>query len=92
MSSTAAGPSRLVVVDKADGLASADIVARVRLLIGTHKVGRAPNLPLDRRRPSCSCSASHRPKSIFASLILTEKAYDATVPPRGGGHDRRRRG
>ena len=37
-------PSGLVVVDKAGGLTSHDVVARVRRLAGTRKVGHAGTL------------------------------------------------
>ncbi|MFC5179055.1 tRNA pseudouridine(55) synthase TruB [Nocardioides taihuensis] len=72
--STASG---LVVVDKPGGLTSHDVVARVRRLAGTRKVGHAGTL--DPMATGVLVVGVERATRLLGHLLLTEKAYDATV-------------
>ena len=67
----------LVVVDKAGGLTSHDVVARVRRLAGTRKVGHAGTL--DPMATGVLLVGVNRATRLLGHLMLTEKAYDATV-------------
>jgi tRNA pseudouridine55 synthase len=67
----------LVVVDKAPGLTSHDVVARVRRLAGTRKVGHAGTL--DPMATGVLVLGVDRATRLLGHLMLTEKAYDATV-------------
>jgi tRNA pseudouridine55 synthase len=70
-------PSGLVVVDKPGGLTSHDVVARVRRLAGTRKVGHAGTL--DPMATGVLLVGVERATRLLGHLSLTEKAYDATV-------------
>jgi tRNA pseudouridine55 synthase len=70
-------PSGLVVVDKPGGLTSHDVVARVRRLAGTRKVGHAGTL--DPMATGVLVVGVGRATRLLGHLMLTEKAYDATV-------------
>jgi tRNA pseudouridine55 synthase len=70
-------PSGLVVVDKAGGMTSHDVVARVRRLAGTRKVGHAGTL--DPMATGVLVVGVERATRLLGHLMLTEKAYDATV-------------
>ncbi|HYO39855.1 MAG TPA: tRNA pseudouridine(55) synthase TruB [Nocardioidaceae bacterium] len=70
-------PSGLVVVDKPAGLTSHDVVARVRRLAGTRKVGHAGTL--DPMATGVLLVGVERATRLLGHLALTEKAYDATV-------------
>ncbi|MDX6300925.1 MAG: tRNA pseudouridine55 synthase [Nocardioidaceae bacterium] len=70
-------PSGLVVVDKPAGLTSHDVVARVRRLAGTRKVGHAGTL--DPMATGVLLVGVNRATRLLGHLTLTEKAYDATV-------------
>ena len=72
-----AGASGLVVVDKPAGLTSHDVVARVRRLAGTRKVGHAGTL--DPMATGVLVLGVNRATRLLGHLMLTEKAYDATV-------------
>ncbi len=74
MSATGDG---LVVVDKPAGLTSHDVVARVRRLAGTRKVGHAGTL--DPMATGVLVVGVNRATRLLGHLTLTEKAYDATV-------------
>jgi tRNA pseudouridine55 synthase len=74
MTATADG---LVVVDKPAGLTSHDVVARVRRLAGTRKVGHAGTL--DPMATGVLVVGVNRATRLLGHLTLTEKAYDATV-------------
>lgn len=76
---SAAGPpaAGLVVVDKPGGLTSHDVVARVRRLAGTRKVGHAGTL--DPMATGVLVVGVGRATRLLGHLTLTEKAYDATV-------------
>ena len=67
----------LVVVDKAPGMTSHDVVARVRRLAGTRKVGHAGTL--DPMATGVLVLGVNRATRLLGHLMLTEKAYDATV-------------
>jgi tRNA pseudouridine55 synthase len=67
----------LVVVDKPAGLTSHDVVARVRRLAGTRKVGHAGTL--DPMATGVLVVGINRATRLLGHLTLTEKAYDATV-------------
>jgi len=70
-------PSGLVVVDKPGGLTSHDVVGRVRRLAGTRKVGHAGTL--DPMATGVLVLGVGRATRLLGHLVLTEKAYDATV-------------
>ena len=74
MSATGDG---LVVVDKPAGLTSHDVVARVRRLAGTRKVGHAGTL--DPMATGVLVVGVNRATRLLGHLTLTEKAYDATL-------------
>ena len=74
---TAPVDAGLVVVDKAGGLTSHDVVARLRRLAGTRKVGHAGTL--DPMATGVLLVGVNRATRLLGHLILTEKAYDATV-------------
>nr|WP_218849454.1 tRNA pseudouridine(55) synthase TruB [Nocardioides perillae] len=67
----------MVVVDKPAGLTSHDVVARVRRLAGTRKVGHAGTL--DPMATGVLVLGVGRATRLLGHLLLTEKAYDATV-------------
>ena len=70
-------PSGLVVVDKPGAMTSHDVVARVRRLAGTRKVGHAGTL--DPMATGVLVLGVERATRLLGHLMLTEKAYDATV-------------
>ena len=70
-------PDGLVVVDKPAGLTSHDVVQRVRRLAGTRKVGHAGTL--DPMATGVLVVGVNRATRLLGHLMLTEKAYDATV-------------
>ena len=75
---TTAGPeSGLVVVDKPAGITSHDVVSRVRRLAGTRKVGHAGTL--DPMATGVLVLGVNRATRLLGHLMLTEKAYDATL-------------
>ncbi|MGA9746857.1 MAG: tRNA pseudouridine(55) synthase TruB [Nocardioides sp.] len=67
----------LVVVDKAPGMTSHDVVAKVRRLVGTRKVGHAGTL--DPMATGVLLLGVNRATRLLGHLMLTEKAYDATI-------------
>jgi tRNA pseudouridine55 synthase len=69
--------SGLVVVDKPAGMTSHDVVARVRRLAGTRKVGHAGTL--DPMATGVLVVGLNRATRLLGHLLLTDKAYDATV-------------
>ena len=69
--------SGLVVVDKPGGMTSHDVVARVRRLAGTRKVGHAGTL--DPMATGVLVLGLNRATRLLGHLTLTEKAYDATI-------------
>lgn len=74
---TAAVQSGLVVVDKPGGLTSHGVVGRVRRLVGTRKVGHAGTL--DPMATGVLVLGVNRATRLLGHLMLTEKAYDATI-------------
>jgi tRNA pseudouridine55 synthase len=69
--------SGLVVVDKAGGMTSHDVVGRVRRLAGTRKVGHAGTL--DPMATGVLVVGVERATRLLGHLMLTQKRYDATV-------------
>ncbi len=67
----------LVVVDKAGGMTSHDVVSRVRRLAGTRKVGHAGTL--DPMATGVLVLGVDRATRLLGHLMLTEKQYDATI-------------
>ncbi|MBC9732215.1 tRNA pseudouridine(55) synthase TruB [Nocardioides marmotae] len=67
----------LVVVDKPGGMTSHDVVARVRRLVGTRKVGHAGTL--DPMATGVLVLGVDRATRLLGHLMLTDKGYDATV-------------
>lgn len=67
----------LVVVDKPGGLTSHDVVARVRRLAGTRKVGHAGTL--DPMATGVLVLGVNRATRLLGHLLLTHKTYDATI-------------
>ena len=67
----------LVVVDKPAGITSHGVVARVRRLVGTRKVGHAGTL--DPMATGVLVLGVDRATRLLGHLMLTEKAYDATI-------------
>jgi tRNA pseudouridine55 synthase len=69
--------SGLVVVDKSGGMTSHDVVSRIRRLAGTRKVGHAGTL--DPMATGVLVLGVNRATRLLGHLMLTEKAYDATI-------------
>ena len=69
--------SGLVIVDKSGGMTSHDVVARVRRLAGTRKVGHAGTL--DPMATGVLVIGVNRATRLLGHLMLTEKGYDATI-------------
>lgn len=67
----------LVVVDKPSGLTSHDVVARIRRLAGTRKVGHAGTL--DPMATGVLVVGINRATRLLGHLTQTEKSYDATI-------------
>jgi tRNA pseudouridine55 synthase len=77
---SASGASRasgLVIVDKPGGMTSHDVVARVRRLAGTRKVGHAGTL--DPMATGVLVVGVEKATRLLGYLTLTEKEYDATI-------------
>jgi tRNA pseudouridine55 synthase len=77
VTATAATGSGLVVVDKPAGLTSHDVVARVRRLAGTRRVGHAGTL--DPMATGVLVVGVEKATRLLGHLTLTEKTYDATI-------------
>jgi tRNA pseudouridine55 synthase len=73
----AAGPDGLVVVDKPAGWTSHDVVARVRRILGTRKVGHAGTL--DPMATGVLVLGVGRATRLLGHLALTDKTYEATI-------------
>ncbi|WP_439660965.1 tRNA pseudouridine(55) synthase TruB [Lentzea sp. HUAS TT2] len=67
----------LVVVDKPDGMTSHDVVARVRRILGTRKVGHAGTL--DPMATGVLVLGIERATKLLGHLALDSKAYLATI-------------
>src|SRR5260370_39162407 len=72
-----ARPSGLVVVDKPGGMTSHDVVARIRRLAGTRKVGHAGTL--DPMATGVLVVGVEKATRLLGYLALTEKEYAATI-------------
>jgi tRNA pseudouridine55 synthase len=71
------GKDGLVIVDKPGGLTSHDVVARVRRLAGTRRVGHAGTL--DPMATGVLVVGVEKATRLLGYLTLTEKQYDATI-------------
>ena len=71
------GPEGLVVVDKPAGLTSHDVVARVRRLAGTRRVGHAGTL--DPMATGVLVLGVGRATRLLGHLAGHDKEYDATI-------------
>jgi tRNA pseudouridine55 synthase len=69
--------SGLVIVDKPAGLTSHDVVARIRRIAGTRKVGHAGTL--DPMATGVLVVGVEKATRILGYLTLTEKEYQATI-------------
>ena len=69
--------SGLVIVDKPGGMTSHDVVARVRRLAGTKKVGHAGTL--DPMATGVLVIGVEKATRLLGYLTLTEKEYAATI-------------
>ncbi|WP_037607535.1 tRNA pseudouridine(55) synthase TruB [Streptacidiphilus rugosus] len=71
------GPDGLVIVDKPAGITSHTVVARIRRLAGTRKVGHAGTL--DPMATGVLVVGSERATRLLGHLALTTKTYEATI-------------
>jgi tRNA pseudouridine55 synthase len=71
------GKDGLVIVDKPGGMTSHDVVARIRRLAGTRKVGHAGTL--DPMATGVLVVGIDKATRLLGHLTLTEKQYDATI-------------
>jgi tRNA pseudouridine55 synthase len=69
--------SGLVIVDKPQGLTSHDVVARIRRLAGTRRVGHAGTL--DPMATGVLVIGVEKATRLLGHLTLTEKEYSATI-------------
>jgi len=69
--------SGLVIVDKPGGMTSHDVVARIRRLAGTRRVGHAGTL--DPMATGVLVVGVGKATRLLGYLTLTEKQYDATI-------------
>jgi tRNA pseudouridine55 synthase len=70
-------PSGLVIVDKPSGMTSHDVVARVRRMAGTRRVGHAGTL--DPMATGVLVVGVEKATRLLGHLALTEKEYLATI-------------
>jgi tRNA pseudouridine55 synthase len=70
-------PSGLVIVDKPAGLTSHDVVARIRRLAGTRRVGHAGTL--DPMATGVLVIGVEQATRLLGHLMLTAKEYVATI-------------
>jgi tRNA pseudouridine55 synthase len=69
--------SGLVIVDKPGGMTSHDVVARIRRLARTRRVGHAGTL--DPMATGVLVIGVEKATRLLGHLMLTEKAYEATI-------------
>jgi tRNA pseudouridine55 synthase len=69
--------SGLVIVDKPGGMTSHDVVARIRRLAGTRRVGHAGTL--DPMATGVLVIGVEKATRLLGYLALTDKQYDATI-------------
>ncbi|TDE14073.1 tRNA pseudouridine(55) synthase TruB [Jiangella asiatica] len=74
---TTSDPAGLVVVDKPTGWTSHDVVARVRRLAGTRRVGHAGTL--DPMATGVLVVGVGKATRLLGHLALSEKEYEATI-------------
>jgi tRNA pseudouridine55 synthase len=72
-----AAPDGLIIVDKPAGWTSHDVVARLRRLAGTRRVGHAGTL--DPMATGVLVVGVERATRLLGHLALSEKAYDAVI-------------
>ncbi|MGH3930569.1 MAG: tRNA pseudouridine(55) synthase TruB, partial [Pseudonocardiaceae bacterium] len=70
-------PAGLVIVDKPAGLTSHDVVARLRRLLGTRRIGHAGTL--DPMATGVLVCGVQRATKLLGHLPLEPKVYEATV-------------
>ena len=70
-------PSGLVIVDKPAGLTSHGVVARIRRLAGTRRVGHAGTL--DPMATGVRVTGVQKATRLLGHLALTDKEYSATI-------------
>src|SRR5579862_1995714 len=70
-------PSGLVIVDKPAGMTSHDVVARLRRLAHTRRVGHAGTL--DPMATGVLVIGIEKATRLLGHLMLTEKTYEATI-------------
>ena len=70
-------PSGLIIVDKPGGMTSHDVVARIRKLAGTRRVGHAGTL--DPMATGVLVVGVEKATRLLGYLTLTEKEYAATI-------------
>jgi tRNA pseudouridine55 synthase len=76
-SETGAWPPGLVIVDKPGGMTSHDVVARIRRLAHTRRVGHAGTL--DPMATGVLVIGVEKATRLLGHLMLTEKVYAATI-------------
>ena len=74
---TEVAPSGLVIVDKPPGMTSHDVVARVRSLAGTRRVGHAGTL--DPMATGVLVIGVERATRLLTYLVGADKSYQATI-------------
>jgi tRNA pseudouridine55 synthase len=72
-----AGPGGLIVVDKPAGMTSHDVVAKVRRIAKTRRVGHAGTL--DPMATGVLVLGVERATKLLNHLVLTDKTYAATI-------------
>jgi tRNA pseudouridine55 synthase len=70
-------PSGLIIVDKSGGMTSHDVVARVRRIAHTRRVGHAGTL--DPMATGVLVVGTEKATRLLGHLTLTEKTYEATI-------------
>ena len=70
-------PSGLVIVDKPAGVTSHDVVARMRRIAGTRRVGHAGTL--DPMATGVLVIGVEKATRLLGHLVLADKAYSATI-------------
>ena len=70
-------PSGLVIVDKPGGMTSHDVIARIRRIAGTRRVGHAGTL--DPMATGVLVVGVEKATRLLGYLTLTEKVYAATI-------------
>ncbi|WP_055590245.1 tRNA pseudouridine(55) synthase TruB [Streptacidiphilus griseoplanus] len=71
------GPDGLVIVDKPAGITSHGVVARLRRLAGTRRVGHAGTL--DPMATGVLVIGVEKATRLLGHLMLTDKTYEATI-------------